>query len=227
MFKLLLSILFPAFCLNCKKFGKYICTNCRTHLLPFEKQICFYCEKESFLGLTHKECQKENGVDQFITIFHYNNVLKKIIAGIKYRLVSDAFGELFELINNSFPQTSFHRDISVQPIPLHTLRYRQRGFNQSELIAKWIAAKTGGVMTDYLVRTKETKPQAQLKKEDRVLNAQSAFALKKGQKQPNLSLVEVVLVDDVVTTGSTTASATAVLKAAGARKVTVFSIAKD
>lgn len=228
MLKLLKELLFPKFCLSCKKFGLYICARCRSNLTPFNREICFYCEKDSLEGETHEHCQ-QGGVDRFITVFQYNPTLKKIIASIKYRLVSDAFGEFFEYIESGkklpFLSSKFQNDqILIQPIPLHPNRLKQRGFNQSELIARWLAKKLNAKVTNTLDRVKETKAQAQLSKTERITNAQNAFRLKKGVDLAGSSLI---LVDDVVTTGSTVHAAAAALKAAGASKITVFSIAKD
>lgn len=227
MLKFIGALLFPKFCLSCKKFGRYICVRCTKNLTYLENQICFYCEKKSAYGITHIGCVHVNGVDQFISCFRYTSTLKKIIASIKYRLVSDAFEEIFNLIEKQLTISLIingDQPFSIQPIPLHPFRQRQRGFNQSEIIAKWLARKTGGRMIQALERVKETKAQAQLGREDRISNAKGAFAMKKGLKLTNFV---VVVVDDVVTTGSTVAEATAILKVAGAGKIIVFSIAKD
>ncbi len=225
MFTLLKNILFPKFCLNCNKFGLYICKTCQNKLKHLEKEICLYCEKESSMGETHKACQIENGVDIFITVFKYNISLKKVIANIKYRLVTDAFNELFKLMDESGGLTHLDslKPFYVQPIPLHSTKFKQRGFNQSLLIANWLANNTNSSVIDVLKRVKETKTQATLNKMERTENAKGAFEVGKGS---NLQGLSVILVDDVVTTGSTVKQAALKLKAAGVAKVAVFSIAK-
>jgi competence protein ComFC len=191
-----------------------------------EKDICFYCEKYSFEGLTHAHCKMNGAVEKLNSVFHYSPTLKKIIANIKYRLVSDAFNELFPLIAIKFDsRVRFNEgsNLYIQPIPLHPNRLKQRGFNQSELIAKWLVSTYGGEMGDFLERVKETRTQAQLGRDERRLNAKNAFCLKKRIKVENK---HILLVDDVVTTGSTVDAAAAVFKQAGAAKITVFSLAK-
>lgn len=224
--KFIKELLFPKFCLSCGKFGTYICLTCQTSLKLILAPICFYCENESINGATHKDCNKK-AVDQFLSMYRYNPVLKRIIAGIKYRLVSDAFTELFQLIDSALKKPLFYdfqHPLYIQPLPLHKKRLKERGFNQSELIAKWLAKKQESKVVDVLERVKETKTQAKLSKYERIQNTTGAFKLKNHSSVRGLSLI---LVDDVVTTGSTIHEAAKVLKEAGARNVGVFSIAKD
>jgi ComF family protein len=233
MFNFVMNFLFPKFCLVCGRYGKYLCVECCRKLHYLNKDICLYCEKERYLGATHPSCREENGVDGCISIFYYEHTLKQVIAMIKYRLVRDAFPELFSLMEKPCVQKitqlqSLINDLStstfvIQPIPLHASRLRQRGFNQSALIASFLTSKTGFNVIDALTRVKETQPQAKLHKHERQMNAARAFGLKKGIVVTNLS---ILLVDDVVTTGSTVKEAARVLKEAGACRIWVLSIAK-
>ncbi|MEO6508814.1 MAG: ComF family protein [Patescibacteria group bacterium] len=228
MFKLIKNILFPKYCLNCKKFGTYICSSCQKGLLLLENSLCFYCEKESPKGFTHEQCVHLNGVDRFMSVFHYNGVLKKILANIKYRLVSDGFEDIFLLLkpevqNKCMKEVDLSTPLYFQPVPLHKNRQKQRGFNQSEIIAKWLAKEVDGRNLNVLTRVKETKTQAQLGREERIVNAKGAFSVRKG---PDIKGLSIVIVDDVVTTGSTVSEAATLLKQAGAAEVYVFSIAK-
>jgi ComF family protein len=228
MLNFIKELLFPKICLSCGKFGKYICSNCQTSLSCFSYPVCFYCEKQSINGKTHEQCKSPyRSVDQFITIYHYAAVLKKVIANIKYRLVSDAFNDLFRLVDFTYQKSLFfdtQQPFLVQPIPLHRNRQKERGFNQSELIAEWLSKKLPSTQVAFLERQKETKTQAKLSRAERLKNAQNAFKLKKGAKVKGNSFI---LVDDVVTTGSTVNEAATVLKAGGAAWIGVFSIAKD
>jgi len=113
------------------------------------------------------------------------------------------------------------KTLPLLPIPLHCSRMSARGFNQSDIICKFMRSLRPEVeIIDLLERVRNTPAQAQLKsKLKRYLNTTSAFKVKK-----KLLPSEVMLVDDVITTGSTIRSATEVLKRAGVKRVYAFSL---
>ena len=112
----------------------------------------------------------------------------------------------------------------VVPVPLHSGRLRQRGYNQSELLAKGVA-RTSGIPLDkqLLTRTKNTPPQvASQGREERRSNVDGSF-----QCQADLSGVSLILIDDVATTGSTLSACAAALKGAGATSVHALVLARE
>jgi len=109
----------------------------------------------------------------------------------------------------------------VVPIPLHPVRFRERGYNQSELLAVHIAAGIGAPVRRALVRTRHTPPQAQLARPQRLAIAQGTFRAPVGSVEPG----RVLLVDDVATTGATLAAASLELLRAGASEVVCFALA--
>ena len=111
----------------------------------------------------------------------------------------------------------------VIPVPLHEKRLRKREFNQSALIAKYLAASQGiTVMLDCLVKIRDTMPQVGLSSRERRKNIKGAFAI---NNRPLISGKDIVLVDDVVTTGATVRECSKVLKKAGARNIYVITLA--
>ncbi len=227
---LLKEFLFPKFCLGCGKFGKFICATCSLQLSFLSSQTCIYCHKASYTGLTHARCSRQNGIDGFVAVFKYNNLLKKIIKTIKYRLATDILDELISLSANEIVEElksflDLGLPVFFQAIPLHRQRLRERGFNQAELIINKLGSRMKITTCDLLVRIKNTPPQAQITdKSERFNNLQGAFAVKPQIKQ--LSQRAFFLVDDVVTTGSTVQEAARSLKQHQAAKVYVFSLAK-
>lgn len=183
------------------------------------------------MGLTHAMCKRQNGVDGFIALYYYNPVLKKIIKSIKYRLVKEGLIEFLKITNSSgFEKILFYKNIDnslrLQPIPLHAKRLKARGFNQSKIIVEYITSALQIKQIDILIREKETAAQAQLAdKKSRFNNIQGAFTINKNSTQNN-SNTTILLVDDVVTSGSTVKEAARVLKRGGSEKVYVFSLAK-
>ncbi|OGK18778.1 hypothetical protein A3G67_00140 [Candidatus Roizmanbacteria bacterium RIFCSPLOWO2_12_FULL_40_12] len=227
--KFLKDLLFPRTCLNCGLLGSHICLSCQKKLKRIEKDNCFYCKRSGFLGLTHPACKKPNGVDGVLSCFYYNDVLKKILKNIKYRLTREGLTELFRL----FPEETYHKlayykrlfpDLAVEEIPLHSARQKQRGFNQSGDIAAFLTMSFGFPRAQNLKRIKNTFPQSQqTKHRKRKDNIRNAFILSKEKLIP---VRHIVLVDDVITTGATVAEAARVLKKHGALKVFVFTLAK-
>ncbi len=107
----------------------------------------------------------------------------------------------------------------VVPVPLGRRRLRQRGFNQSALLARFAFGK----YTEVLERVRETRPQSELSEKERFRNIKNAFKVKAGK---NLADKRILLVDDVLTTGATAEECARVLRAAGAREVTVAVLAR-
>ena len=112
----------------------------------------------------------------------------------------------------------------VVPIPLHTSRQRWRGFNQAEILCQSLNENLGLACINVLVRCKITKTQKDLKKEGRLKNVANAFKLKPGADVHNKN---IILVDDVTTTGATLQDAAGVLKRNGAAKVICLTVARD
>ena len=116
----------------------------------------------------------------------------------------------------------------IIPIPLHKKRITQRGYNQAELFARGIAAGNSPrkVRTDLLQRIRNTTSQTKLDKSQRKKNLDDAFALSDNAPE-HLANKSILLIDDVITTGATTAAATEVLLKSGCASVTVLSFARD
>lgn len=112
-------------------------------------------------------------------------------------------------------------------VPLHPARFRQRGYNQSALLADGVSGSLGWERAAPLQRTRATGQQAKLDAAARRTNVAGAFALTTGFDPARLAGETVVLVDDVLTTGSTVGACAAVLTAAGAARVCVATIARD
>ena len=109
----------------------------------------------------------------------------------------------------------------VTPVPLHWLRQWQRGFNQSELLARVISRSTGIPVERTLKRVRATATQAGLSNTGRRKNVTAAFQCRKDLRDKR-----ILLIDDVMTTGSTAASCAQALKRAGARRVALMTVAR-
>jgi competence protein ComFC len=212
----LLDLLFPRRCVDCGKLGSYICQKCRSKIKSIESQICPVCEKPAIDGITHPICKTGWGIDGLSVAVNYSGPIKNAIHVLKYQFVSDLIPELVSLVFPGKPEILPNLDLLI-PVPLHRRRERERGFNQSLLIAKILGEKWGiPVDRDIISRLKYTEAQADLDRKERLTNLQNSFAL----NNPDLIKDKAAgLVDDVATTCVTLRECARVLKRAGAKTV--------
>ena len=142
--------------------------------------------------------------------------MKKALKMLKYRLVSDIVEELTGIFLERYPRQFMNFNL-IMPVPLHKTRLKERGFNQSEVLAKALAKRLKiRMVSGNLFRTKATVPQFNLEKKQRQANVRNVFFVK------NSSLVKdkkVALIDDLATTVSTLRECAKVLKKSGASSV--------
>ncbi len=151
------------------------------------------------------------GVDGFTAVYIYNDVSSAMVKRLKYsgaKYVAAPLGESVEL------PVSWHID-AVVPVPLHRRRVAERGFNQSELIAKALCRRHGLEMdTGLLIRTADTPHQTRMSGAARKRSLKNAF-----RASDACAGLDILLVDDVRTTGTTLTECASALKKAGCRSV--------
>src|SRR4030042_3507479 len=228
----LLDFVFPKRCVNCKKAGDYICQNCFTFISFDVKPLCLVCDKPSFNNLTHPICKRKYSIAGCFAAIAYNKIAQKLIYNFKYKpyltdlkkFLSELFVESIIQNENFMTQTQKGNWVFV-PIPLFSSKLRKRGYNQSEILAKSLSEKFNFPVQNILKRTRDTKTQYKLKKEDREENMKNAFVLK--NQNSKIKSQNIFLVDDIVTTGSTLKQAANILKRNGANKVFGLTLARD
>lgn len=233
----ILDILFPPICLNCQKpiddRNKLICEKCLSLIklnntffcpvcrarLPENKKICHY---DSHYLLAAAGNYDDSVLRNLIHCFKYKNFksLAPILGGLNLKYV-----EILNLNLKSFV---------IVPIPLHPKKERQRGFNQAKLIAEFLSKKLNLELIEPLKRVKNTEPQVKLKDQnERIKNISGCFEInphtnfRYGMGVKNsIKGKNILLIDDVFTSGATVNEAVRVLKQNGARKITVLVLAK-
>ncbi len=154
----------------------------------------------------------------------YNDASRKLLLGFKYGDQQHAAVTFATWIKNTAPDIFASADFIV-PVPLHWRRHWQRRFNQSALIGSALAKLTNLTVRHALTRRRFTSTQKGLSRKDRLKNVRMAFVV-------NPALIEkiknkhIVLIDDVMTSGATVNECAKVLKRAGAKKVSVFTVAR-
>lgn len=212
--------------------GGYFCAQCLENLEQAEL-VCPFCERASMGGVTHPICQRRYGLDGLWSLGVYSGSLKKAIQKLKYKWVRELAEELVDQTLDYWVKYSplildkIKKDRGqnwlITAVPLHRSRQNWRGFNQSELLGRILAEKIGLKYDNLLIRVKNTQPQVKLKGADRKRNIRGAFELIDNCKLKNENLL---LIDDVWTTGSTLRECCWVLKRAGAKSVWALTLAR-
>jgi ComF family protein len=227
MINSLLNILFPETCPVCHGPAKNhsiapFCANCWQTVSPYEGPACLRCGKPlvSDASITCGEClQDEPAFTSARSFGLYEGALKKAINLLKYHNVKRLSKPLSDIITPvKIPAVD-----TVVPVPLYEKRLRQREYNQSALLAKYLAESLGvSVLLNCLVKIRDTAPQVGLRSKDRRKNIKNAFAV---TQREQIEGKNIMLVDDVVTTGATIRECSRVLKKAGADNIYVIALA--
>ena len=218
-----LDVLFPPQCVGCGKYGSFLCPVCESGLSRLEHPYCEICAQPVPTGGLCRLCAtKLPAIDGIRAPFLMEGTLREAIHSLKYRNLRAAAPTLGQLLAQYMESITVLGDVLV-PVPLHKRRLRDRGYNQSELLAKEVGKRMClPVMEALIIRTRNTPPQVSLSWEDRIQNVEGSFAC-----VGNAQGQRLIVVDDVVTTGSTVSACAAVLKAGGAESVWGLALARQ
>lgn len=220
----LVDFIFPPYCAVCEvplqPDERVVCENCFQYIRFITPPFCQRCGrplKRAVAGCRKCKDHKLN-LARIRALGLYDDTLLSIIHLLKYEQkpsLAKRLGRMMSVV--VLADHVLSRAELVIPVPLHPVRYRERGYNQSELLAGALADSIGlSLVTNVLVRKKNTKSQTNLSPEERFDNVAGAF----GVKEPNiLKDKRVLLVDDVMTTGSTLYACAEALLSGGANEV--------
>ncbi len=220
-----LDLLFPRWCLGCGKEGDFICGDCRRGLPEIALPVCPRCGRPLVENdACHDWPDTPDGIDGIRSPFVFGGVIRRAVHELKYRnlraLAPFLAGLLYEyLVANPVPA-----DILV-PVPLHTKRLRERGYNQSALLAGELGRRCGlPVAPNGLLRRHYAGPQARSAGiSERQKNVTGAFICPDGRFRGK----QVLLIDDVSTSGATLNACAGALKDAGAAQVWGLTLARE
>ena len=202
-------------CGICGKLDKnFLCKKCEIELQKIAK----------FEAI--KNFEEEKYFDKQLYIFKYEGIIRSSIIDYKFNEKSylDKTFTNFILKNDKFLEILKSYD-TIIPVPISSKRFKTRGYNQSYLIANKIAKKLKKECDIIsLVKTKNIVEQSKLNKEQRQENIQGVYTI---TSKKRIQGKNIILLDDIYTTGSTTNECSKMLKQAGAKSITVFTIAKD
>jgi len=207
------SLVFPSFCISCGKKNVDFCLECLASSPQAERECAKWIHP--LFEYRHPPIKKS------VWLLKYKG--KRPIAGVFGEVM---YGRILEELADLSVMENFTDPLLI-PIPLSKSRYRERGFNQAELICKKLleldAGKNFTLERNVLIKPKEGKHQARIEnRNERIKNIIGSFAIMNPEK---ISGRNIILVDDVITTGATLTEAKKVLRDAGARKIVAFTIA--
>ncbi len=200
----------------------FLCEECQSTLVPVGRHYCAVCgQGYELTGMTPFRCancgDRELAVDFVVSAYRGTGVSKGLMHHFKYgkqRHLARLFGVLLDEVWRD--ERLRERDWWVVPVPLHPRRQRGRGFNQShELARELIRRAPEGVnltLHPLLKRVKQTVRQAQLDRRERLTNLSSVFAAKSSRPIGPDPGAGILLVDDVITTGTTVSECAATLR---------------
>lgn len=228
----LLDLLYPRDCVLCGKPVDRpkgcICTTCRFEVWPERHATCSICAAESYTStqvsfICHDCHQHRPAFEKAFVALRYYSEVKDLIQTFKYRqglwLIHD-FVHFLEVVywDDIFGQ-GIHIDALV-PIPTYRSKLRRRGYNQAERLARFLAKRLNLPCYSNLLRRKKTKvwAQARLQRKERFAHAKNAYMIRKPM---DLTGKVILLIDDVMTTGSTLNACATQLKMQGAKVYTL------
>ncbi len=223
------DILFPIFCVVCQREGSWWCAECRKKDISVSLvERCPVCGGESKNGSVCSGCTRGSTVHSIISLASYSEKtpLAKLITIFKYHHGHDIRQVWLGLLEDYTVKLStiFLANSVIIPVPLFSLRERERGYNQAVYIAEAFGKALGrSVVSSSLKRIRPTKQQAKLARAERFENVAGAFIWDSKNNPP----ASIILVDDVFTTGATMQECARVLKDAGAGEVCGFTLARD
>jgi len=227
----LLSLFFPAHCGGCDcRLGEgespgMLCAECRVKIISLSGQLCPVC---SHPMAGHFQCPNCEGrlwhLSMIVAASRQEGLVREMIHRFKYGRDQSLVRPLAHLLPSALQDSRIRekRFDAIVPVPLHPLRERERGFNQSALLAAQLGKYLNLPVRPMLKRIRVTAPQARFDRHQRMENLAGAFDLR-GMVSEGAKLL---LVDDVTTTGATFDACASVLREAGGAEDCAVSVAR-
>ncbi len=209
----LLSSISPHICKGCGAVGKPLCNSCYFDIINEKYLQCIACGEVAGSGSLCRDC-RENGVfDEFFCVGERAGILKRLVGDFKFNSERAAAKSIALVLDATLPHLT--DNFTIVPIPTIAPHIRQRGFDHTKLVAKNVAKLRKVPAATSLLERQSNSVQHGLSARDRRIAAQRAFAVAKNRRVPE----NVILFDDIYTTGATLTEAAKKLRAAGVKKI--------
>lgn len=219
------NFVFPKWCVGCGVEGDFICDSCRQSLHRITPPVCPKCGRPQSSGALCSDCvSREAVIDGIRSPFKFDGVIRQAIHELKYRNLRSLAAPLAKFLHDYLITEHIPVEVLV-PVPLHGKRLRERGYNQSELLARELGKLVDlPVAGDYLMRQQQSSPQARTSNvEERYSNVAGAFIC----RDRKLRGRQVLLIDDVCTSGATLDACAASLREVGVASVWGLVVARE
>ncbi len=228
-----IDILFPAQCIICEKEGEWLCHYCQKKISFYHCLNCIICHKEAQEeSILCPACASFYGFKNIIAVTDYKNkTVANTIKYLKYNFIKELSVYLADIVQQYVEQEIKKDNLLYKyfnsknslliPVPLHSKKLKRRGFNQTIKIFKKISERFDIPLDCNLHRIKNKKPQTKLSGSERERNLKNCFVW----KGKNLSSYNIILVDDVITTGATMFECASTLKTEGAKNILGLAVA--
>jgi ComF family protein len=220
-----LDLLFPQKCVGCGEEGTLLCHSCQQSLPRIKPPVCPRCGKPQVSDSICPVCRGwQSSIDGIRSPLRFEGLVRTAIHQFKYKNLRVMARPLAILIRDYLIENPLSGEVLV-PVPLHPRRLRERGYNQSELLAREVGKLVQlPVLNNSLIRHKYVLPQAQTHSvEERRRNVKQAFTC----QNDSLQKKQVLLIDDVSTSGATLDACSKALKTAGATSVWGLVLARE
>jgi ComF family protein len=202
-----------------------ICPGCNKKLASDEKSVCIDClssiliaDEVRLQNEYDRKFSSEKIIEDFYAryVFETDKTLQHIIHALKYQKQFKLGTFLGEILSEGTKSRNWQIDLIV-PIPIHHLKKAERGYNQSDYLAKGLSKGLNVPYSTKLIkRTRHTNSQTRLHIKERAINIADAFKVKRSEEIENKN---VLVVDDVSTTGATILECAKMIKSAGAKTI--------
>jgi ComF family protein len=219
-----IGIIAPPECVGCSTEGSVLCGSCTLKLIPAFGERCWRCNSLSPNCRTCSSCRHTGSPSHVYIVTDYDGTARDLLSLYKFGQQRVAAGPAAKLMAAAFLKYSDKTaaDYLVTAVPTATSRIRQRGFGHSELLAKKIAAELK-LEFGYVLRRYGQLRQLGSRREDRLKQLKTSFEVKNHRAVRGR---DILLIDDVVTTGGTLISTAEALRSAGAKRVDALLFAK-
>ena len=223
--KVALDLLFPQRCIGCSKEGEFLCSSCRRLLPRITPPLCPLCGRPQLSGILCPSCVSwQTKIDGIRSPFRFDGIMRQAVHQLKYQNLRALAAPLAKLLADYLTTNPLLGEFLV-PVPLHNKRLRERGYNQSSLLAKELSKLTSlPVVDNCLIRVQYAPPQARTSTvNERRSNVANAFTC----HDQRLKDKPVLLIDDVSTSGATLDACAVALKATGATSLWGLILARE
>jgi len=223
--ELVVDSFFPRRCVGCGRLGGFLCPECLGKLPRLSPPLCPNCGRPQASGIVCPDCwQRQTEIDGIRSLFRFDEIIRKAIHQLKYRNLKAISPGLAELLADYLRSNPLPGEVLIC-VPLHSRRLRERGYNQSNLLARELGERIDlPVIDNCLIRVKQAQPQVRaVDVEERRRNVADAFVC----RDERVSGRQIILVDDVCTSGATLESCAVALKNKGATSVWGLTLARE